>query len=336
MTDPFLKNCGGFTPVPDELANNYGFESAYLWGKLRRFCQLDGGTYTASHEAIGNRIGMSRRNLIDRLNILIKDGYVEDLTPGVRNRAHTYSVKKGEAKILAGMQISHTESDMQTQAELSPAEDTNVGMRNLHTSTVECAENAQQNGTGMQNLPSQSAEFAHPELVGMQNLHLKRDKDSLKQESNPSKESKRGVAPPENSNMLAPHTQALMTICKLDWEFVKGDKPALGAFNRIRDFLIKKGATTADIAEFDVWRRTHHWTGNSPPTLKQVGEYWPQYQEWVTQGRPESVAVQTNKQNGANQNGNHQGKRTQQFNSDSPPAGIGLSTWQKLERKSPG
>jgi DNA-binding Lrp family transcriptional regulator len=321
MTDHFLDKCGGFTPAPDELAKKYGFETAYLWGKLRRFCQLGGGTYTASHEAIGDRIGMSRRNLIERLNRLIKDGYVEDLDAGVKNRAHTYSVKKGEAKILSGMQISHTESEIPTQADNGVITGSDIGMRNLHTSEVESANPAHLDPPAMQNLPSESAEFAHQEPVGMQNLHLKRDSSLIG--INPSIESKRGVAPAKFHQpiVLGEHGKALLKICKLEWDFVETDKAALGAYKRIQAFLIKKGATPGDIAEFDVWRRAHHWTGNSPPRITQVGEYWPLYREWVEAGRPAPEKITQPK----GQNNGHKPTKKQPtdhrpaFERDGPP-----------------
>lgn len=166
MTDSFLDDCGGWTPAPDVLAQKYGFESAYLWGKLRRLCQLGNGQYTISPEALGKRFGMSRRTVIDRLKLMIQDGYVEDLTPGVRNKAHTYSVKKGEAKIVSGVQISHTDIETTPQDEKL---DTDMSMRIPHSDN---AKFAHQNDTGMQKLPNRYAENAHP---GMQNLHLNRE-----------------------------------------------------------------------------------------------------------------------------------------------------------------
>jgi hypothetical protein len=120
---------------------------------------------------------MSRRTVIKYLDRLIEDGYVEDLTPGVKNKPHTYSVKCGEDKILAevqcGMQISHTESDIIPQGVM---QDKDVGMRNLHS---ESAEIAQPNGATMQELPTGRqnlhSDYAENAQDGMQNLHLNRE-----------------------------------------------------------------------------------------------------------------------------------------------------------------
>lgn len=172
MTDSFLEDCGGWTPAPDVLTrnSNYGFEGAYLWGRIRRLCQIGKGSYTISHEELGKRIGMSRRTVIKYLDRLIEDGYIEDLTPGVRNKAHTYSVQRGEAKILSGMQISHTESDMSLEdTEGVEPEGIDVGMRNLHSE-----------GAKIAHLDDGAVQFLHTDYAkiaqqGMQNLHLKRD-----------------------------------------------------------------------------------------------------------------------------------------------------------------
>lgn len=171
MKDPFLEDCGGWTPAPDVLTRNknYGFEGAYLWGRIRRLCQIGKGSYTISHEELGKRIGMSRRTVIKYLDRLIEDGYVEDLTPGVRNKAHAYSVKKGEDKILSGMQISHTESDLPIETPNPDALESDVGMRNLHSDDAEIA---YLDKTGVQKLHTDYAKNAHP---GMQNLHLNRE-----------------------------------------------------------------------------------------------------------------------------------------------------------------
>lgn len=178
MTDSFLENCGGWTPAPDVLTRNkiYGFEGAYLWGRIRRLCQMGKGSFTISHEELGNRIGMSRRTVIKYLDRLIEDSYVEDLTPGVRNKAHTYSVKKGEVKILSGMQISHTKDDVSTENYKDLGPESHLGMRNLHSQD---AKSAHPDLPTMQDLPTTYAKSAHP---GMQNLHLKRDSlDTLKE-----------------------------------------------------------------------------------------------------------------------------------------------------------
>jgi hypothetical protein len=182
-TNPFLDNAGGFTPVPDELLKRYApaFEPAYVWGVVWRYCQMENGSCTASHDTIAARAKMSRRTIIKYLDKLIEDGYVEDLTPGLRNKPHTYCTKKGEA-LITTMQISHTE-----QATIQ--QDNDVGMRNLHSDS---ANNAQQQVSTMQDLHTDNAEFAQPT---MQDLHLKKDsQETPLKESSPNGED--GTMPP--------------------------------------------------------------------------------------------------------------------------------------------
>lgn len=270
MSDPFLENCGGWTPAPDELARKYGFETAYLWGKLRRFCQLGGGTYTASHETIAHRVGMSRRNLIDRLNPLIKDGYVEDLDQGVKNRAHTYSVKKGEAKILSGMQISHTDNDIPTEADNVPVLDTELGMRNLHTNGNESAEFAQPDGLGMQKLHTSSAKNAHQ---AMQNLHLKRD---LKKETKETIES----PPPYRLLFLA-----ISELCRINLK--AATQKQIGQLDTSSKALSKLVIDPGQLKDkFPVYWAQVDWRGQKgqAPTPPQVQEVYGDYCHWLESG----------------------------------------------------
>lgn len=209
MTDPFLEDCGGWTPAPDILAKKYGFESAYLWGKLRRLCQLGNGQYTISPEALGKRFGMSRRTVIDRLKAMIRDGYVEDLTPGVRNKAHTYSVKKGEEKLVSGVQISHTKGDIPTEPNGLAASESDLDMRIPHSDNAEIAH---QNDPGMQELPSRYAKNAHP---GMQNLHLNRESLETIKETPNGVGKKPSVQKVEDTDKTTPLWQLMNEFVKL-------------------------------------------------------------------------------------------------------------------------
>jgi hypothetical protein len=137
------------------------------------------------------------------------------------------------------------------------------------------------------------------------NVHTvkQRSKESISIDSSPKKESVRGGKAPPEKLSPGPVCQSILEICKLDWLFVESDPTLSGQLKRVMKFMTDKEATPADIAEFETWRQAHHWTGmkgDSPPNLKQVGELWPQYQDWVKQGRPIS-----NGQIGASKNGSH-------------------------------
>lgn len=279
MTDPFLEQCGGWTPAPDVLTQKYGFESAYLWGRLRRLCQLGNGTYTISPEALGKRFGMSRRTVIDRLKAMIKDGYIEDLTPGVRNKAHTYSVKKGEDKILSGMQISHTEDDYPTETGKDLDLDSDVGMRNLHS---ESAEIAYQNGEGMQKLPNRYAKNAHP---GMQNLHLNRESLETHKEIS-DKSPPNGLSPGKIDGKLKQEmVYKLSQICKINLGRASGKQK--GQLGTSAEALIKTGVSPPQLDGFIKRWYIKDWRGvkGQAPEPHQVCEEWDRLEEPLQDGK---------------------------------------------------
>ena len=270
MGDSFLDKAGGYTPVPDKLVRDYGFEVAYVWGKVWRYCQMANGSCTASHETIANRAGMSRRTLIEKLNVLIRDGYIEDLTPGLKNKPHTYCTRIGEDKITSTMQISHTDIDM----------------RILHSEDVEFA---QPEPSTMQNLHSQDAEFAQPT---MQNLHLKKDSlDTLKDTKTTSKEV--GASPPPAEKVSIPRRSRPQEI------------PAARIFVEVTGKYVLNNTQIREIDErigrdppaLEKWRETvKAWqlAGNKINGIKGM-------LDWFRDGIPVY-----NKQNGAMNNGTHQ------------------------------
>lgn len=140
-----------FVPVSRPLVEELGYQAAYIFGIIWNYCQMESGICNASHDTIAGRAGMSRRSVIDYIGDLIKAGYIEDLTPDVRNAPHQLSTKKG-------VQILHSKE--RTAKEERPIEE-----------PKRCENPAQQNGAGMQELHSGYAKTAHR---GMQNLHKKR------------------------------------------------------------------------------------------------------------------------------------------------------------------
>jgi len=85
-----------------------------------------------------------------------------------------------------------------------------------------------------------------------------------------------------------PVTNALLSICKQDYEFVSNDRALKAALLKTTDLLKRVGATAEQVEEFEQWRTANHWTGSTAPTLKQVGEFWGQYTAWVADGKPSS------------------------------------------------
>jgi DNA-binding Lrp family transcriptional regulator len=140
-----------FVPVSRPLVEELGYQTAYIFGIVWNYCQMESGICNASHDTMANRAGMSRRSVITRLDELIKAGYIEDLTPDVRNAPHHLSTKIGVQKLHSKERVIKEET---------PTEE-----------PERCKNPTHQNGVGMQNLHSGYAKNAHR---GMQNLHKNR------------------------------------------------------------------------------------------------------------------------------------------------------------------
>jgi DNA-binding Lrp family transcriptional regulator len=140
-----------FVPVSRPLVEELGFQVAYLFGIVWNYCQMENGICNASHDTIAKRAGMSRRSVITHLDELIKAGYIEDLTPDVRNTPHHLSTKIGVQKLHTKERVIEEEK---------PIEEPEG-----------CENPAHQNEEGVQNLHTRYAKNAHR---GMQNLHKNR------------------------------------------------------------------------------------------------------------------------------------------------------------------
>jgi len=99
----------GFTPAPDKLIELYGYVTALVWGRIWRYCQMKGGVCFASLGKIAEEIGMSERTIIRHVDPLVKDGFLKDMTPSLKNKPHIYA-DTGKLKIRIGVEATMTES----------------------------------------------------------------------------------------------------------------------------------------------------------------------------------------------------------------------------------
>lgn len=267
-----------FIPVSRPLVEELGYQAAYIFGIVWNYCQMESGICNASHDTIANRAGMSRRSVITHLDELIDKGYVEDLTPDVRNAPHHLSTKKG-------VQILHSKE--RTIKEEEPIEEPG-GYENP----------AHQNGVGMQELHSRCAKNAQP---GMQILHKKRQSKKTK-ESSPKGDSGKPptifepkepeeappIQEPESNPELPPEESqprpnqvmfaTLAQVCRLDLGLItERDRGKLNNFEkRMRD----KGYAPPDIIGFESWWYGHTWQGkdkDQAPSLDELYKHWGQY-----------------------------------------------------------
>jgi hypothetical protein len=101
---------GGFTPSFDCVIQDVGLVGAAVFGRVWRYCQGSRGICDASIETIAGSLNLSTRTVLRWTKALCKAGYLEDLTPKLRNKPHTY---RDTGKVSLQVQIvamtkSHT------------------------------------------------------------------------------------------------------------------------------------------------------------------------------------------------------------------------------------
>lgn len=99
----------GFTPAPDALIKEYGYMTALVWGRIWRYCQMSDGVCRASLETIAAGVGMSDRTIMRHIDPLVKDGYLIDKTPDLKNKPHIYA-DSGKMRIRLNTESAVTES----------------------------------------------------------------------------------------------------------------------------------------------------------------------------------------------------------------------------------
>ena len=102
MSRTILSEVDGFTPIIDEVVKATSLMSAVVFGRIWRFCQMPGGVCNASLETISEDIGIDKASVMRHAKILVDKGYLEDLSPDLRNRPHTYK-DTGKAALHMGV-----------------------------------------------------------------------------------------------------------------------------------------------------------------------------------------------------------------------------------------
>jgi hypothetical protein len=77
MSKTLLTQVDGFTPCIDAIVKEHGIITAAVFGVIWRFCQMKDNTCWASHETIGETIGLSRQAICEHAGKLVKTGYLE-------------------------------------------------------------------------------------------------------------------------------------------------------------------------------------------------------------------------------------------------------------------
>src|SRR3990167_469686 len=91
MSRTILADVDGFTPCIDAITQQYGIMISAVFGKVWRYCQMERGVCDASIETIANELNLSTMTVYRHVKILVRDGFLEDRTPGLRHKPHTYA-----------------------------------------------------------------------------------------------------------------------------------------------------------------------------------------------------------------------------------------------------
>jgi len=129
----FLTQVNGFTPVIDVVVADAGLKEALVYGMVWRYCRMHDGICRASTTTIGNRLDLSRRTVMRCLARLIELGYLEDKTPGLKNRPHVIA-DRGLVKIKGLIEVTDpTRSESHTARSESHSETPPLGQSDLVT-----------------------------------------------------------------------------------------------------------------------------------------------------------------------------------------------------------
>ena len=105
-----LADVEGFTPLIDVLVEQYnGVLTAAVFGRVWRYCQGSYGDCKASLQTIADELGISYATTMRHIKALCADGYLEDRTPNLRNRPHTYA-DTGKVALQVSLKAGLSES----------------------------------------------------------------------------------------------------------------------------------------------------------------------------------------------------------------------------------
>ena len=90
MSNPFLTEVDGWTPIIEVVAQDVGLIPAAVYGVVWRYCQGEKRVCYATLETMAGKLGINAATVQRHIKTLCDAGYLEDLTPGLRNKSHTY------------------------------------------------------------------------------------------------------------------------------------------------------------------------------------------------------------------------------------------------------
>jgi hypothetical protein len=275
----------GFTPVLDNLIEEYGLVTAAIYGIIWRYSQMSNKVCNAPLEKIGKRLALSGKTAERHMKTLCTGGYLIDLTPELRNKPHTYAVT-GKAE-LAGTIASRTDRESyrgQTESRSRSDRESHRGQTEsplkIHSKDTheDISENPQKPKT--KNLtPQQKAEITltghHPNV----SQHTPDQRQAL---------NTLGKILARHPNITAKTTDDLKSITLIGYEIAKItktdintiDATELKALAGLTIRLSAKPNIEAKLPAFQKWWYAEDWRGKQrqPPTVKTLGSTWGQFE----------------------------------------------------------
>lgn len=130
MAGNFLTEVDGFTPVIDVVAAEVGLIPAAVYGVVWRYCQMGKGVCYASQTTMAEKLGIGQATMQRHLRALCDAGFLEDTTPTLRNKPHTYR-DTGRVQITGMVQARYAERIVESapQPEAQPTTDSDYPER---------------------------------------------------------------------------------------------------------------------------------------------------------------------------------------------------------------
>lgn len=161
MTEASKPNVASqFTPIFDDIVQEYDLLAAAVYGYIWRKCQMGRGVCDAAQGTIANDLGVSKRTVIYRIEVLMKANLIIDTTPDLEGKPHSYVVQEMQTSNARDAQVSN--QPMQ-EMHSTYARDAHQPMQEVHT--------------GMQEMHNTYARDAHKDTKDT-NRDKKGDKDT--------------------------------------------------------------------------------------------------------------------------------------------------------------
>lgn len=259
MAGSFLTEVDGWTPIIDVVAAKVGLIPAAVYGLVWRYCQMGSGTCYASQSTLAEKLGIGQATVQRHLRTLCDAGFLEDTTPGLRNKPHTYR-DTGRVQIVGMVEARYSERIVESEPE--PAAQSKLDCHDPERIVTIQSELSQSR---------KSYEDTTKRLVG----------DN--EETLPDAGASGTRAAEEDLSPSRAMFTALAGVCQIDTRIATDGQR--GELNQTERMLRKVGVTPGQLVEFPDWWSAHDWRGQKgqPPRPSQVRETWAQYRAFVTE-----------------------------------------------------